>query len=478
MLKKTLIALFLLSFVISAQSLPPQNDLHCRPPLSLTRPSACDPINDELLHQRLFRLEQSVSRTQRRPLVNESLSSPTLSIQAKEPRWRPLGPNGGFVIGMEVNPEDPNKMFCLAGFSYSGYSQLYVSSNAGQKWKRQTVLNRMCYDIEMDPKDPAVLYVLAYSSLLKSTDSGKTWEEIEFDTRFLAYGGKICIHPTNPKIIYLSGRWYPSGYGSSRIVVFKTKNAGKNWVVQEPDTSISNGYITCLAIDPLSPQILYAGGYARISGQYTFMLYKTIDGGQKWAYMEAGLPTIPQCIAIDPNNTHRVYVATTWGVSRSSDQGDTWQICRGSVAGYTVAVSPLIPDEIYAGYSSCMYKSTDGGANWTRLTGGVHGVSTQLFQQDHKLFYLSSAGIFMSLDGGLSWQTRHKGIRADSVPVISMAPGSPQVMYTEAAGNAMFSSTKYGNKWKRLPYFERCGAVINICVNPSDADDLFILADG
>ena len=478
MLKKTLIVLILSSFVIAVQPPAQEDNLSRYLPHGLTRPTACDPIRGELLHQDLLRLEQSLSHTRQLPLVNKPLFSPKLSTQGKEPRWRSLGPHGGYVIGMAANPQEPTEMFCLAGISSSGYCQLYITSNAGKKWNRRVVLNREGYDFAMDPKDSAILYVLTYDSLLKSKDSGITWDEIKFDNRFRGYYGKICIHPFKPKFIYLGGRAYSSGYGISRIAVCKTRNAGRTWEVQELDASATSGYVTCMAIDPLFPQILYAGGRIVINGRYKYMLYKTTDGGKKWASLDARLQFLPRCIAVDPNNSHRLYVASSWGVNRSSDQGDTWQMSQGSVAGYTVAVSPLNPEEVYAGDDGCIYKSTDGGVSWTRHAGGLLGFSTQLFLLDQKLFYVSSAGIFRSTDSGLSWITSHKGIRADRIPVISMASASPQVMYTEAADNAMFRSAKSGQNWKRLPYFERCDDIVNICINPSDADDLFILVGG
>ncbi|MFC2141767.1 hypothetical protein ACFLR7_02395, partial [Acidobacteriota bacterium] len=394
------------------------------------------------------------------------------------PRWRPIGPNGGNVIGVVVNHEDPTEMFCLAGISFSGYCQLYISTNSGKKWKSRAILDQYCYDLAMDPKDPAVLYILASKTLLRSTDSGITWEEIQFGHKFSGGNGEICIHPLKSRIIYVGGATFPPQGGAARPAVSKTKNAGETWELQWVNPNATFGSINCVAIDPEFPQIVWVGGFCLMSGLPKSGLYKTTNGGKNWTFKDSGLHTWPYDIAIDSTIPNRMFVSSQSEVRRSFDRGETWEASQSSVSGYSLIISKTNPNELYAAHREKFYKSRNGGATWTTHIEGLSGNNTDLIQVENDLFFASTAGLFRSDDGGLSWQPRYKGIRADRIYAIAKSATAPNIMYSAARDNALYRSTKKGVNWKKLPHFEYQNSILAINVNPKNADELFILARG
>lgn len=204
-------------------------------------------------------------------------------------------------------------------------------------------------------------------------------------------GGRITdlvLDPSNQTTIYA---------GTASGGIFKTTDVGNSWTPIFDDAgalSIGN-----LAIDPQNPQTLYAGtGEANGSFDSAAFpgdgIYKTTDGGVNWENM--GLENTEHIgrIVIDPNNTDRVYVAATGtlygksterGVYRSVNGGEDWEqvlFISDSTAVIDLVINPANPNiifaaswerlrypwgRIYGGPTSGIYRSIDGGDNWTKL---------------------------------------------------------------------------------------------------------------
>lgn len=125
--------------------------------------------------------------------------------------------------------------------------------------------------------------------------------------------------------------------------------------------------INSLAIDPGTPQTVYAG---TSNGG----VFKSIDGGSNWSEVNIGLPDpYVFTLAVDPTTALTVYASPdSGGVYKSTDGGANWVTVNTGLIEtyiYTLAIDPTTPQTIYAGSgSSGVYKSTDGGDNWTAIT--------------------------------------------------------------------------------------------------------------
>lgn len=206
-------------------------------------------------------------------------------------------------------------------------------------------------------------------------------------------GGRItalCVDPGNTDIIYA---------GAAAGGIFKTTDGGANW---EPKTdnfpSLSTG---ALCMDPNNSSVIYCGtGEANIStDSYPgFGLLKSTDQGETWNL--SGLENSRHIgqIQVHPLNSNIVYVAvsgglyskdTTRGIYKSTDAGGSWRrmlFVNDSTAAIDVDVDPTDLNIVYAafwerqrsttyrkasGVSSAVYKSTDGGETWNKLTAGL-----------------------------------------------------------------------------------------------------------
>jgi photosystem II stability/assembly factor-like uncharacterized protein len=223
-----------------------------------------------------------------------------------------------------------------------------ASPYSGLKWRSvgPVVQGGRLVDMEVVPGQPYTFYA-AYASggLWKTTNNGHSFEPL-FDDQPTMIMGDIAVDPNHPETV---------------------------WVGTGENNSSRSSY----------------GGMG---------VYRSDDGGMNWRYMGLGDSDRIGRILIDPNDSDRIYVAALGklytpggqrGVYRSSDGGKSWQqILKG---GEWTGVIDLVfkPDDantLYAaawerkrrpwdftegGDGSAIYKSTDGGDSWSKLTGGL-----------------------------------------------------------------------------------------------------------
>ena len=197
------------------------------------------------------------------------------------------------------------------------------------------------------PQQPNVFYIgVNNGGVWKTTDFGRTWDPI-FDDQPTGSIGDVAVAPSNPNTIYVG-----SGEG-----------------LQRPDLSVGDG------------------------------MYKSTDAGKTWTHL--GLQDIQQIggLAIDPKNENKVFVAALGhpygpneerGVYRTTDGGETWKkvlYIDENTGAIQVTVDPNNSNIVFAdmwagrqgpwengawnGKESGLYKSTDGGNTWKKLTNGL-----------------------------------------------------------------------------------------------------------
>jgi len=285
-------------------------------------------------------------------------------------------------------------------------------------------------------------------------------------------------------------------FGATGGGVWKTTDGGTTWR-PVADGFLKTSTVGALAVAESNPDIVYAGmGETELRGNIIQGdgIYKSADGGKTWA--KSGLIET-QAIArirIHPKNPDIVYVAALGkpyapgpdrGVYRSRDGGKTWDrvLFRDAKAGAVdLAMDPNNPDVLYAGLwevfrtphslssggpGSGLYKSTDGGANWTDLTRnpglpkGVWGkvgvaVSPADGQRVYAIVENENGGVYASDDAGATWKLvngeRRLRQRAFYYSRIYADPKDRDTMYVLNTG--MYRSTDGGKTYKsiRVPH--------------------------
>ncbi|HEX5954066.1 MAG TPA: hypothetical protein VFY94_12915, partial [Rhodanobacteraceae bacterium] len=211
-------------------------------------------------------------------------------------------------------------------------------------------------------------------------------------------GRAVAGVSSQPNVFYIGnddgGVWKSADYGNSWHPIFD----------DEPTSSIG-----AIAVSVSDPNVIYVGtGESTIRpDQATGMgMYKSTDAGKTWNFIGLKETQDIAMIAVDPKNPDRVFVAAMGhvygpnaerGIFRSLDGGKTWKkvlYTNEYVSGDDVEIDPANPDIVYAtmwqqqqapwengafaGTEGGIYKSTDGGNTWSKLTQGLPDVQQAL----------------------------------------------------------------------------------------------------
>ncbi|MBN1151296.1 hypothetical protein JXA84_08775 [candidate division WOR-3 bacterium] len=255
-------------------------------------------------------------------------------------------------------------------------------------------------------------------------------------------GGRItsvAVHPSNTNIIYA---------GAALGGIWKTTDGGNSWqFVSEDVPSLSVGDVV---LDPQNPEKLYFGtGEANSSGDsYEGTgVYRSNDGGVTWQFLGLENSRHIGRILVSPVDSNRIYVAAMGslfgvnperGLYMSTDGGMNWErklFINDTTGCVDVVMNPQNTNILYAamwqrirkpdyrnvgGLGTGIYKSTDGGNNWTEMTNGLplHSatngrIGLAIAPSNPNIVYASYTdhpgdflGLWRTTDGGNTWSSR------------------------------------------------------------------------
>ena len=172
--------------------------------------------------------------------------------------------------------------------------------------------------------------------------------------------------------------------------------AGADWVQTGPE----GGPVSALALAPSRPETLYAA-FDGFEG-----IFKTLDGGASWVQVGAEYADV---LAVDPADPNRVYAGTSSGVDRSEDGGVTWTPTPLPDEGVdAIAIDPVDSRIVYTSTAAGLFRSEDEAHSWKRIVpGNIYGAIWALaLDPSHSgILYagLWEKGLSKSTDGGESW---------------------------------------------------------------------------
>jgi photosystem II stability/assembly factor-like uncharacterized protein len=357
---------------------------------------------------------------------------------------------------------------------------VYASApGTGSSWVRTGgPLGGLGYDVRMRPDNTNVMYVTdAKAGVHMSTDGGQTWfpSNQGITTRSGESGDIIpvfclTIDPHDYDAIWI---------GTQDIRgIFKSTDGGRTWVEKDHGVTETMGItFRGFTVDPRSSDIVYAAaelaswvwaGEPRSGREFDMtkgVIYKTTNGGESWTAVWRG-DNLARYIWIDPGNPDTVYVST----------GIFDREAANSVPG------ARIPGGVG------ILKSTDGGQTWTQANDGLGNLyvgTLFLHPQDPAVLlagtgnnqYYDGQGVYLSVNGGASWQQTLPG---DNINAVEFALSNPQIAYAGSA-QAVYRSADAGRTWQKVcggadgwgPPGVRAGFPIDFQVDPQHPDRLF-----
>jgi len=319
------------------------------------------------------------------------------------------------------------------------------------------------------PGDINTMYVTgAVGGIFKTINGGVTWTPI-FDDQPVASIGAIAIAPTDPNVIYVgSGEGNPRNDASIGDGIYKSIDAGAHWTnVGLPDSE----KIARLVIDPRNADVVYACALGREWGPNVERgLFKTTDGGRSWKKI-LYVNDLTGCsdVDIDPTNANIVYTGM-WTFRR-------W-------AWYTES----------GGAETAVYKSFDGGATWTRLSGPdanrglpkglMDRIGIAVSRSTPATVYVISetkdeGELWRSDDAGATWRMVSRDPNINFRPFyyadIRVDPQHPNTVYALAGG--LYKSEDGGRNFARIGSATH-GDHQGMWIDPSNPNRILLGDDG
>lgn len=341
----------------------------------------------------------------------------------------------------------------------------------------------------------------------------------------------FAVHPVDTGTIFM---------GSASGGLWKSTTGGLG---ADAWDLVNTGYPSCgigsIAIDSANPNIMYIGtgenyGYKYsnngqnvrvMRGMYGIGILKTTNGGTTWtksldwSYQNQ---TGVWDVIINPQNSNILYAATSEGIYKSVNAGGNWSQILNYKMAMDLLINPVNPNILYASIGNLtndaptpltergIFKSTNAGVNWTKLTGGLpsnwSGKSTLDMYKGNPDYIYSSicndvtsyVGFYKSTNGGLNWT-----VGSTSVPSgnqgwynngVLVKPDNPNVIVVgtlnvekSTNGGTSFSTKSSWSAWNTgqtppgqpegPPNFVHAD-VHYYAYNPKDYNKLYVVTDG
>ena len=297
------------------------------------------------------------------------------------------------------------------------------------------------------PSQPNVFYIgVNNGGVWKTDDYGRTWNPI-FDEAPTGSIGDLAVSPSHPNIIYVG-----TGEGMHRPDLsvgdgmFKSIDGGKSWQHIGLEDVQQVGRVI---VHPTNPDIVFVAGMGHPYGTNTTRgVFKSMDGGKTWKktlYINSQTGAIQ--VELDPNNSQIVF-ATLW-----EHQEGPWENAK------------------FSGNNSGLYKSTDGGETWNKITKGLPTAEdglgrvwvTTSLSNSQRMYAMVNArnngGIYRSDNAGESWSLVHTNRRLLGRD-IQVHPNNENVVFI--ANVASYRSDDAGKTWTSIKAHLEV-MIINVC---------------
>ncbi|MGE0417780.1 MAG: WD40/YVTN/BNR-like repeat-containing protein [Acetobacteraceae bacterium] len=290
---------------------------------------------------------------------------------------------------------------------------VWHSPDSGGSWTRHRTpfpLNSRIQVLATHPTQARTVFAGGDTGLFVSHDGGARWQRVGAQGD-LPTIWSLAIDPVDPDILFAGTR--PAG-------VWRSRDGGQRWerlaVDIATECAIGTPFVTALAVDPDDHRIVWAG--VEIDG-----VFRSLDGGDSWTHLTTGLsdPDVHDMM-IAPTRPKRLFVSTASNMFMSDDLGDTWQAlgirekwplpyARG------MAIKPDDPRVLFAGCGETttgerghVLRTTDFGQRWevlplsTPANATLWGLATHPADPRRIVAFTLFGEVHISEDAGESWR--------------------------------------------------------------------------
>jgi photosystem II stability/assembly factor-like uncharacterized protein len=318
------------------------------------------------------------------------------------------------------------------------------------------------------PGQPNVFYIgVNNGGVWKTTDYGLTWRPI-FDDQPTGSIGDLAVAPSDPNIIYVgSGEGLQRPDLSTGDGIYKSTDGGKTW----RNVGLRDAQqIGSVIIDPKDPNRVFVAALGHPYGPNEERgVYRSTDGGATWRrvlYKDENTGAIQ--VAFDPTNSQILY-ADLWAGRQGPWENGAWQ-----------------------GPESGLFKSTDGGETWKKLTNGLPTfeqglgrIGFDVSRSNPKILYATvdansqQGGVYRSDDEGESWRKisgdQRLWGRGSDFAEIKIHPKNPETVFVANIGS--HKSTDGGKTWTAFKGAPGGDDYHRLWINPDNPDIMIFGVD-
>ena len=361
---------------------------------------------------------------------------------AKFSDWSVVGPNGGDVRVVTIDPRDKNRLYIS---TLDG--QIHTSADGGKTWTLLVNLNEpqlILDQLFVDSRDSKVIYTSGHrgkfaGGFFKSVDGGATWKKAKELTGEAIHA--MTQAKDDPNMLYVG----------TTNGVFISKNSGDDWEKVSSATMPVN--LNSMAIDPRRSSTIYAGTNWRP--------YKSTDSGKSWRLIKAGMIDDSDVFAvtIDPRNAEHIIASACSGIYESFSGGDDWKKIQGipsqSRRTRDIVQHPTIPGTVYAGTTEGFWLTTNGGKSWALTTQRnleINSIAVHPDEPNRVFIATNNYGVMVSNDGGKNFTPTNDNFTSRFAYSVRPDVSQPNRLYattqnTSSSGGFFFTSMDAGKSW-------------------------------
>ncbi len=324
---------------------------------------------------------------------------------------------------------------------------IFISEDDGETWRDfEGMRGRAVRGIVQSTKDANVLVAAALDGVYRTMDRGQTWKRItpENDPELRGFHS-VAIDPRDVNTIYVGTNHLP----------WRTIDGGLIWnrAGSKETGMIDDSDIFAIHIDEANPETVLMSACSGI--------YRAIDDSLRWTKIQ-GIPYTSRrthVIYQHPTRPDVIFAGTTEGLWLSSNHGgpDSWvRVTSIRLVINAIAVHPDRPDRVFLGTEDHgVLVSNDGGETYDRSNAGFINRQVRTVLADRKvpgrvyagiIFDGSNSGLFISEDGGLSWQQSMTGMGVRDVYSLYQSPVNPETIFA-GTNHGLFRSDDQGRSW-------------------------------